>query len=147
MFEKGFSSVIPFELTECFTSEELSILIGGEIESINYEDLIDNVDLIDFNQDDEQIKNLFEMIVDMNHSEQRNFFRFVTASNNLPIGGLKELNPRFTIAKMDCSFDSAYPTVSTCTNLLKLPPFSSKESQERYLRLAIKNNGNSFQLG
>ena len=150
-FQRGFDSVIPFNLTDIFTSDELSDFIGGDVNPLTFDDLIQNIDLIDFDPTDNQLINLLNSIVKMEPKVQQKFLRFVTSKRHLPFGGLKSLQPRLTIAKVDfentLNQDFAYPTVSTCSNMLKLPSFSSPEIQERQLLIAMECNSNSFQLG
>jgi hypothetical protein len=46
---------------------------------------------------------LFEILVEMDEQERRDFLEFTTGSNRLPIGGLKNLNPKCKISQNSLS--------------------------------------------
>ncbi len=75
---------------------------------------------------------------------------FVTGSPALPLGGLRNLNPRLTIVKRTPeagrSPDECLPTVMTCTNYLKLPDYSNYEIAKERIMYAIQEGQGSFHL-
>ncbi|OHT14207.1 hypothetical protein TRFO_15500 [Tritrichomonas foetus] len=150
-FRDGFSTVINFTLTDIFTSKELIDIIGGISKPITKEEMQNFIDLNGYNSNDEQVSYFFDTILEMTPKEQQKFLRYVTASQALPAGGLKELQPHLTLTRIDfdnsINIDLAYPTVSTCSNMVKLPPFSSKEVLQTQLKKAIEFSGLTFQLG
>eukprot|EP00243_Klebsormidium_subtile_P009512 TRINITY_DN4787_c0_g2_i1.p1 TRINITY_DN4787_c0_g2~~TRINITY_DN4787_c0_g2_i1.p1 ORF type:complete len:120 (-),score=32.58 TRINITY_DN4787_c0_g2_i1:350-679(-) len=101
--------------------------------------------------------------------EQRSFLRFVTGAPRLPPGGLSALTPRLTIVRKHPSggtpsatlgstppgsalapgttlADGDLPSVMTCANYLKLPPYSCKAVMKDRLLYAIKEGQGSFDL-
>ncbi|KAG5584443.1 hypothetical protein H5410_044877 [Solanum commersonii] len=80
--------------------------------------------------------------------QQRAFLQFVTGAPRLPPGGLASLSPKLTIVRKSCSVwvDTNLPSVMTCANYLKLPPYSSKEKMKEKLLYAIMEGQGSFHL-
>ena len=93
---------------------------------------------------------LFDILIEMIIEEQRQFIQFITGFSQLPIGGLKSLSPKLTIAKRQFDYsiniDSQLPTVMTCTNYFKLPPYSTKLIMKERIFYAIKEGLGAFQL-
>ncbi|KAJ6913758.1 E3 ubiquitin-protein ligase upl4-like protein [Populus alba x Populus x berolinensis] len=88
---------------------------------------------------------LLEIIKEFEYEQLRSFLQFVTGAPRLPTGGLASLNPKLTIVRKVCGTDAPFlfincsneshcsncadadlPSVMTCANYLKLPPYSSK---------------------
>jgi E3 ubiquitin-protein ligase TRIP12 len=94
------------------------------------------------------IRVFFEVLVDLNAEEREFFVQFVTGSRYLPAGGLQALRPRLTIARKDPSTQESrpLPSVMTCKNYLKLPPYTSKDLMREKLIQAISEGRNSFDL-
>ncbi|MCI02067.1 E3 ubiquitin-protein ligase UPL3-like [Trifolium medium] len=93
--------------------------------------------------------------------QQRAFCQFVTGAPKLPPGGLAVLNPKLTIVRKLSSTaahttsngngpsetaDDDLPSVMTCANYLKLPPYSTKEIMYKKLMYAINEGQGSFDL-
>jgi hypothetical protein len=149
-FVHGFCRVLPFAALDLFTSREISCLVHGTSELITADDL-ENYFMIShgYTRESPQIEMLFQVIVEMDATAQRDFICFVTGVRSLPVGGLRALSPRMTVM---CSTgdgqnpDSDLPTASTCSYLLKLPRYSSKTVLKCKLQTAITDGLNSFDL-
>jgi hypothetical protein len=94
------------------------------------------------------IRNLLEIMGEFTPEEQRSFLQFVTGAPRLPPGGLAALSPKLTIVRKHPTgtsgtplgstppgaaiglgttlADGDLPSVMTCANYLKLPPYSCK---------------------
>ncbi|XP_076926014.1 E3 ubiquitin-protein ligase UPL3-like isoform X2 [Bidens hawaiensis] len=94
---------------------------------------------------------------DFNPVQQRAFCRFVSGVPRLPPGGLAVLNPKLTIVRKHSSTasnvgpnaepaDDDLPSVMTCANYLKLPPYSTKEIMQKRILYAITEGQGSFDL-
>ncbi|PPD92712.1 hypothetical protein GOBAR_DD10344 [Gossypium barbadense] len=107
------------------------------------------------------IVNLLEIMGEFTPEQQRAFCQFVTGAPRLPPGGLAVLNPKLTIVRKHSSSaiaatsngsgpsesaDDDLPSVMTCANYLKLPPYSSKEIMYKKLLYAIYEGQGSFDL-
>ncbi|KAL3569451.1 hypothetical protein D5086_029341 [Populus alba] len=79
---------------------------------------------------------------------ERDFWVFVTGAPRLPTRGSASLNPKLTIVRKHCSNceDVDLPSVMTCANYLKLPPYSSKDKMKEKLLYAITEGQGSFHL-
>ena len=95
---------------------------------------------------------LFEIISAFDDKERRMFTQFITGAPCLPIGGLKALAPPLTVVRKDpeawsgLTADSYMPSVMTCVNYLKLPPYSSKAVMRAQLLAAIEQGQSRFDL-
>ena len=75
---------------------------------------------------------LVEILEELSMEEQRAFLQFVTGAPRLPTGGLAALSPKLTIVRKHTSTgvgslcDMDLPSVMTCANYLKLPPYTNK---------------------
>ncbi|GFY93356.1 ubiquitin-protein ligase 4 [Actinidia rufa] len=173
-FKSGFNQVFPIEHLQVFTEEELERLLCGECEFWTSNELLDhikfdhgytassppiiNVCVLNFfalilnlmePTTDSFIKfQLLEVIREFDREQQRAFLQFVTGAPRLPRGGLASLNPKLTIVRKHCSkwVDADLPSVMTCANYLKLPPYSSKERMKEKLLYAITEGQGSFHL-
>ncbi|KAG6744075.1 hypothetical protein POTOM_052784 [Populus tomentosa] len=91
---------------------------------------------------------LLEIIKEFEYEQRRSFLQFVPGAPRLPTGGLASLNPKLTIVRKHCSNceDVDLPSVMTCANHLKLPPYSSKDKMKEKLLYAITEGQGSFHL-
>ncbi|KAL4560548.1 hypothetical protein LXL04_032701 [Taraxacum kok-saghyz] len=148
-FKSGFNQVFSVKNLEIFTDEELERLLCGESETWNSNQLSD---LIKFDHgytaSSPPIIHFLEVIQEFDYEQQKAFVKFVTGAPRLPIGGLASLNPKLTIVRKLCDkvVDADLPSVMTCANYLKLPPYSSKEMMKEKLLYAITEGQGSFHL-
>jgi E3 ubiquitin-protein ligase TRIP12 len=87
----------------------------------------------------------------MSEGQRRLFLRFLTGNPTLPAGGLQGLKPAISVVRRESetsgvSSDSYLPSVMTCVNYLKLPPYSSREVLEQKLNVAIRQGQAAFHL-
>ncbi|KAJ0503251.1 putative HECT domain, armadillo-like helical, HECT, E3 ligase catalytic domain-containing protein [Helianthus annuus] len=148
-FRSGFNQVFPIDNLQIFTDKELERLLCGESETWNSTQLSD---LIKFDHgytaSSPPILHFLEIIQEFDYEQQKAFVKFVTGSPRLPLGGLASLNPKLTIVRKHCDkvVDADLPSVMTCANYLKLPPYSSKETMKEKLLYAITEGQGSFHL-
>ncbi|KAI3677127.1 hypothetical protein L1987_86748 [Smallanthus sonchifolius] len=148
-FKSGFNQVFPIDNLQIFTDEELERLLCGESEIWNSNQLSD---LIKFDHGytatSPPILHFLEVIKEFDYEHQKAFVKFVTGAPRLPLGGLASLNPKLTIVRKHCDkvVDADLPSVMTCANYLKLPPYSSKERMKEKLLCAITEGQGSFHL-
>ncbi|KAI3696775.1 hypothetical protein L6452_29309 [Arctium lappa] len=148
-FISGFNQVFQINHLQIFTNEELERLLCGEREAWDSNQL---PDLIKFDHgytaSSPPIVHLLEILQELDYEQQKAFLKFVTGAPRLPLGGLSSLNPKFTIVRKHCDklVDADLPSVMTCANYLKLPPYSSKETMKEKLFYAITEGQGSFHL-
>ncbi len=87
----------------------------------------------------------------MDEAQRRLFLRFLTGNPTLPSGGLRGLKPPITVVRRESdnksiSSDEYLPSVMTCANYLKLPPYSSRAVLESKLHAAMRQGQGAFHL-
>ncbi|KAI4300230.1 hypothetical protein L6164_033628 [Bauhinia variegata] len=148
-FKSGFNQVFPIEHLRIFNEDEVERLLCGEHDSWAFNELADHIKFDHgYTASSPPIINLLEIIREFDHEQRRAFLQFVTGAPRLPPGGLASLNPKLTIVRKHCSSraDIDLPSVMTCANYLKLPPYSSKERMKEKLLYAITEGQGSFHL-
>ncbi|CAL5389539.1 unnamed protein product [Camellia sinensis] len=149
-FKSGFNQVFPIKHLQFFSEEELERLLCGEREFwTQSNELLDHIKFDHgYTSSSPPILNLLEIIREFNQELQRAFLQFVTGAPRLPPGGLASLNPKLTIVRKHSSqcADADLPSVMTCANYLKMPPYSSKETMKEKLLYAITEGQGSFHL-
>ncbi|CAI0471551.1 unnamed protein product [Linum tenue] len=148
-FKSGFNQVFPIEHLKIFTEEELERLVCGERDFWSFNELFDHIKFDHgYTASSPPVINLLEIIQEFDYEKRRAFLQFVTGAPRLPPGGLASLNPKLTIVRKHCSAsaDVDLPSVMTCANYLKLPPYSTKEKMKEKLVYAITEGQGSFHL-
>lgn len=142
-FISGFQSLIPWEYLSIFTVPEILTILHGDSPSFTIEELYQYINLEIYQKDDEQIRWLYEIILDFNKEENVNFIKFITGLDALPIGGISKLKPQITITEFIntstniTNIDVCLPTAKTCKYLLRLPKYSSKSILKERLLFSI----------
>ncbi|KAL0709011.1 hypothetical protein Bca4012_015989 [Brassica carinata] len=148
-FRSGFNQVFPIEHLEIFNEDELETLLCGERDLFNMNEVLDHVKFDHgYTSSSPPVQNLLEIVHEFDKEQQRAFLQFVTGCPRLPPGGLASLSPKLTIVRkhgIDSS-ETDLPSVMTCANYLKLPPYSSKEKMKEKLIYAITEGQGSFHL-
>ena len=121
-FKEGFEKVFPIKALKCFTSNELEEIICGSTSDANWSlSTLDNYIITNhgYNKSSEIYNYLIKFMMSLNSSEKKVFILFITGCPRLPIGGLKNLNPKLTIVKKQADNTKNYnpdnylPTVMT----------------------------------
>ncbi|KAL0348500.1 UNVERIFIED_CONTAM: E3 ubiquitin-protein ligase UPL3 [Sesamum angustifolium] len=141
-FRSGFNQVFDISTLQIFSPYELDYLLCGRRELWKAESLADHIKFDHgYTSKSPAIVHLLEIMGEFTHEQQRAFCQFVTGAPRLPPGGLAVLKPKLTIVRKHSSSmnstanngsgpsesaDDDLPSVMTCANYLKLPPYSSK---------------------
>ncbi|EEF31560.1 hect ubiquitin-protein ligase, putative [Ricinus communis] len=162
-FRAGFNQVFDISSLQIFSPQELDYLLCGRRELWEPETLVDHIKFDHgYTAKSPAIINLLEIMGEFTPEQQRAFCQFVTGAPRLPPGGLAVLNPKLTIVRKHSSSagnaaatngtgpsesaDDDLPSVMTCANYLKLPPYSTKEIMYKKLLYAINEGQGSFDL-
>ncbi|ESQ40197.1 hypothetical protein EUTSA_v10012430mg [Eutrema salsugineum] len=148
-FRSGFNQVFPIEHLLIFNEEELETMLCGERDLFNMNEVLDHIKFDHgYTSSSPPVEHLLEILHEFDKEQQRAFLQFVTGCPRLPPGGLASLNPKLTIVRKHGSDSSEtdLPSVMTCANYLKLPPYSSKEKMKEKLIYAITEGQGSFHL-
>jgi len=155
-FRDGLGAVCSLSMLRVFEAAELETLLCGTPERWDPE-LLAEVIKFDhgYNATSIHMRNLLEVLSELDAEDQRRFLRFVTGAPRLPPGGLAALTPRLTIVRKQPSggndadptaADGDLPSAMTCASYLKMPPYSSKEIMHERLLFAIREGIGSFDL-
>ncbi|KAG6386395.1 hypothetical protein SASPL_155294 [Salvia splendens] len=161
-FRSGFNEVFDISTLQIFSPNELDYLLCGRRELWKAESLADHIKFDHgYTSKSPAIIYLLEIMGEFTPEQQRAFCQFVTGAPRLPPGGLAVLNPKLTIVRKHSSSmnttqnngsgasesaDEDLPSVMTCANYLKLPPYSSKDVMYKKLLYAISEGQGSFDL-
>ncbi|KAK5113190.1 hypothetical protein LTR62_003526 [Meristemomyces frigidus] len=150
-FRAGFSQVFPYTALKAFTPDELVMLFGRVDEDWSLETLMDSIKADHgFNLDSKSVKNLLQVMSELDPQGRRDFLQFVTGSPKLPIGGFKSLTPMFTVvckpSEPPLTSDDYLPSVMTCVNYLKMPDYSDLMILKMKLGTAIREGQGAFHL-
>ncbi|CAN6985887.1 unnamed protein product [Brassica oleracea var. botrytis] len=160
-FRSGFNQVFDIKSLQVFTPSELDYLLCGRRELWEAETLVEHIKFDHgYTAKSPAIIFLLEIMGELTADQQRAFCQFVTGAPRLPPGGLAVLNPKLTIVRKLSSTSNAaangtgasetadddLPSVMTCANYLKLPPYSTKEIMYKKLLYAINEGQGSFDL-
>ncbi|KAI3736382.1 hypothetical protein L6452_15921 [Arctium lappa] len=161
-FRAGFNQVFDVSALQIFSPNELDYLLCGHRELWETDELVEHIKFDHgYTSKSPAIVNLLEIMGEFNPEQQRAFCQFVTGAPRLPPGGLAVLNPKLTIVRKLSSTasnvasnaaglsepaDDDLPSVMTCANYLKLPPYSTKEIMHKQLLYAINEGQGSFDL-
>lgn len=148
-FKSGFNKVFPLKTLQIFSEEELERMLCGEQDAWNLTELVDHINF-DHGYSSSSLPaiNFIEIIQEFKCQERRAFLQFLTGSPRLPPGGFAALKPKFTVVCKHCTadVDQELPSVMTCANYLKLPPYSSKERMREKMLYAMSEGQGSFYL-
>lgn len=170
-FREGFNEVFPLSTLECFYEDEVETLLCGSGEHWTVHSLADSIKFDHgYTGSSPVIKCFLEVLSELDAADQRRFLRFVTGCPRLPPGGIAALQPQLTVVRKHPSTDTTppggtpvgsfkdnsgvgttaadgdLPSVMTCANYIKLPPYSSKEILKQRLMYAISEGQGSFDL-
>lgn len=81
---------------------------------------------------------LREVLTSFTQDERRQFLKFVTNMEQLPVGGFKHVNPKITIRPNLAPGMHLLPRVYLCQNLLMLPTYRSAQEMRERLLTAIQ---------
>ncbi|XAR49722.1 Ubiquitin--protein ligase [Bertholletia excelsa] len=141
-FLRGFQQLIQKDWIDMFNEHELQLLISGSVDGFNVEDLQVHTNYAGGYHSDHYVIHMFwEVLRNFSRENQMKFLKFVTGCSRGPLLGFKYLEPLFCIQRAagNASEEALdrLPTSATCMNLLKLPPYRSKEQLEQKLLYAI----------
>ncbi|KAA8531179.1 hypothetical protein F0562_005907 [Nyssa sinensis] len=141
-FLRGFQQLIQKDWIDMFNEHELQLLISGSIDGFDIDDLRSHTNYAGgYHKEHYVIEMFWEVLKNFSMENQMKILKFVTGCSRGPLLGFKYLEPLFCIQRAagNASEEALdrLPTSATCMNLLKLPPYRSKEQLEQKLLYAI----------
>jgi ubiquitin-protein ligase E3 C len=143
-FVMGFREVIAPRWLSIFDVNELSVLIAGDVVTVDVDDMEKHTIYSDYSPQDSTIRHFWKVMRDLSPEDLQLFLKFVTSCPRPPMLGFKHLNPPLRIGRSDPD-TSRLPSSSTCFNMLKLPPYTSAHLLKEKLLLALRS-GAGFSL-
>ncbi|KAL3626638.1 E3 ubiquitin-protein ligase upl6 [Castilleja foliolosa] len=144
-FLRGFQQLIKKDWIDMFNEHELQLLISGSVDGFDVDNLRVHTNYTGGYHEEHYVIIMFwEVIQNLSLENQRKFVKFVTGCSRGPLLGFKYLEPAFCIQRTagNASEEALdrLPTSATCMNLLKLPPYKSKEQLEKKILYAINSD-------
>jgi len=149
-FREGFNHFLPLDRLRLFSSDEVDILFCGIPENLTNWTFSEILECAKFGEGysatSKAVIYLINTLVSFDVEKRRKFLQFLTGSPRLPVGGFRNIRPKFTIQrKTNLDFPNHYlPSVNTCFLFLKLPEYSSEEITRGKLLLAMDNGHSAF---
>ncbi|GLT58386.1 hypothetical protein SLA2020_312830 [Shorea laevis] len=144
-FLGGFQKLMQKHWINMFNEKEWQRLISGSPQSLDVDNLQQHTNYTDgYNSGYCTIEMFWEVLKSFSPENKKKFLKFVTGCCQGPSRGFEYLEPLFCIQRAAGASDRL-PTSATCLNLLKLPPYTSKEELEKKLLYAI-NESAGFEL-
>ncbi|XP_075250288.1 apoptosis-resistant E3 ubiquitin protein ligase 1-like isoform X2 [Convolutriloba macropyga] len=164
-FRRGFEAVIPSELLSLFSENEVELMLCGASQ-ISVADFQANCDcpqstprtgssiLFSGNRETTGLHSRFSktlgwfwcLVENMTQEELGLLLQFITGSCRLPVGGFKELQPQIEIRQHHSVPNDHLPIAHTCFNRLLLPIYTSYQSLQKMVLLALNEGSTGFGL-
>ncbi|KAH8730382.1 hypothetical protein GQ44DRAFT_823136 [Phaeosphaeriaceae sp. PMI808] len=146
-FLKGFHDIVPAELVNIFSEQELELLISG-LPDINVDDWKNNTEYHNYTAASPQIQWFWRAVRTFEKEEQAKLLQFVTGTSKVPLNGFKELEGMNGFSKFNIHRDygskDRLPSSHTCFNQLDLPEYESYEDLRKALYTAMTAGGEYF---
>ncbi|WFD41443.1 HECT-type E3 ubiquitin transferase [Malassezia psittaci] len=147
-FLTGFHEIIPRELIEIFSEQELELLISG-LPDIDVDEWKNHTELRGYNSSDPMIQWFWRAVRSFDQTEKAKLLQFITGTSKVPLEGFAQLQgvqgtQRFNIHR--AYGEGRLPAAHTCFNQLDLPSYESYERLRSQLLLAMNEGGEGFGL-
>lgn len=135
-FRKGFFSCIEPRSISLFDADTLQSLVEG-IQEIDIPEMRRATNYVGWSASHRTVRDFWSIVKRYSLDQKRKLLEFTTASDRVPVGGMKNL--QFTLQRNGVD-DEHLPTSYTCYGILLLPEYSSKEALREKLAMALENS-------
>lgn len=137
-FARGFRTCFHPKSLTLLTSNILQSLVEG-VQEIDVAELRRYARYVGWDAGHRSVKDFWSIVKRYDDRMKRKLLEFVTASDRLPVGGVKNLN--FVIQKNGVETEEGghLPTAYTCYGTLLLPEYKDKEVLRERLAMALEN--------
>ncbi|KAI9736542.1 MAG: hypothetical protein M1818_006053 [Claussenomyces sp. TS43310] len=137
-FQRGFSTCLSHRSLTLLDPDILQSIVEG-VQEIDISELRRYARYEGYSASDRIIREFWSIVKKYTHEEKKRLLEFVTASDRLPVGGMR--NVVFVIQKNGRGeMDGHLPTSYTCYGYLLLPEYSKKEILREKLEMALQNS-------
>ncbi|KAB5566457.1 hypothetical protein GE09DRAFT_1028013 [Coniochaeta sp. 2T2.1] len=137
-FARGFNTCFHTKSLTLLTSNTLQSLVEG-VQEIDVAELRRYTRYVGWDAGHRTVKDFWSIVRRYDDRMKRKLLEFVTASDRLPVGGVKNLN--FILQKNGIETEDGghLPTAYTCYGTLLLPEYKDKEALRERLAMALEN--------
>ncbi|KAL1900451.1 hypothetical protein Cpir12675_000919 [Ceratocystis pirilliformis] len=137
-FQRGFNTCIHSKSLQLLTPPLLQSLVEG-IQEIDISELRRYARYVGWDASHRTIRDFWSVVKRFDSSMKRKLLEFVTASDRVPVGGIKNL--QFVVQKNgeETGDHPRLPTAYTCYGTLLLPSYRDKEQLKERLCMALEN--------
>jgi hypothetical protein len=134
-FAKGFNSCLNPKSLQLLSPELLQSLVEG-IHEISIPELERYTRYTGWNANHPSVIDFWSIVREYNDEQKRKLLEFVTASDRVPVGGMK--NIQFVVQKNGSGImEERLPTSYTCYGILLLPDYRDREKMKRKLDIVL----------
>jgi hypothetical protein len=135
-FKTGFFSCIDRRSISLFDPETLQSIVEG-IQEIDISEMRRATRYVGWDASHKSVRDFWSIVKRYDLEQKRKLLEFVTASDRVPVGGMRNL--QFTLQRNGVD-DGHLPSSYTCYGILLLPEYSSKEVLREKLAMALENS-------
>ncbi|KAF4625682.1 hypothetical protein G7Y89_g12480 [Cudoniella acicularis] len=135
-FRKGFFTCIDRRSLTLFDPETLQSVVEG-IQEIDISEMRRATRYIGWDASHKTVRDFWGIVKRYDLDQKRRLLEFVTASDRVPVGGMRNL--QFTLQRNGVD-DGHLPSSYTCYGILLLPEYSSKDILREKLAMALENS-------
>ncbi|EKD13933.1 uncharacterized protein L3040_005455 [Drepanopeziza brunnea f. sp. 'multigermtubi'] len=137
-FKAGFYACLDRRAITLFSPETLQSVVEG-VQEIDISEMRRAARYVGWEGDasHRSVRDFWSIVKRYDLSQKRKLLEFVTASDRVPVGGMRNL--QFTLQRNGVD-DGHLPSSYTCYGILLLPEYSSKEVLREKLAMALENS-------
>ena len=136
-FQRGFQTCLEPKSLSLLTPTILQSLVEG-VQEIDISELRKYTRYVGWDASHRTIKDFWSIVKRYDEGMKRRLIEFVTASDRLPVGGMRNL--QFVVQKNGEEDERGHlPTAYTCYGTLLLPEYKDKEVLKERLAMALDN--------
>ncbi|KAF4122074.1 hypothetical protein GMORB2_7667 [Geosmithia morbida] len=136
-FEKGFRSCLDAKSLRLLSPNILQSLVEG-VQEIDVAELRRYTRYVGWDASHRTVRDFWSIVKRYDETMKRKLLEFVTASDRLPVGGVRNL--QFVLQKNGAEEEDGHlPTAYTCYGTLLLPEYKDKEVLRERLAMALEN--------
>ncbi|KAM3082504.1 hypothetical protein ACMFMF_002164 [Clarireedia jacksonii] len=135
-FKRGFFTCVDPRSITLFDPDTLQSLIEG-VQDIDINEMRRNARYTGWSAGHRTVKDFWAIVKKFDLGQKRKLLEFVTASDRVPVGGMRAL--KFDLQKNGVD-DDHLPSSYTCFGVLLLPEYSSREVLREKLEMALENS-------
>jgi len=135
-FKSGFFTCVNRRSVKLFDPDTLQSVVEG-IQEIDISELRRATRYIGWEASHKSVKDFWSIVKRYDFEQKKKLLEFVTASDRVPVGGMRNLN--FTLQRNGVD-DVHLPTSYTCFGILLMPEYSTKEVMKEKMAMALENS-------